>query len=67
MSALWVVLVVLAVLGWWMNDVRRHPWKTCPSCGGKGRIPGILPGTHADCGKCGTKGRVRRWGAGGGK
>lgn len=63
MAALMILLIVAAGGAWWYVDVQRRPWKTCRACGGKGRLKGIVPGTHADCRRCEAKGRVPRIGA----
>lgn len=62
MPALEIVLAALVIVGGWYGHVRLFPWKTCPRCRGRGRIGS--GGTHRDCGRCGTTGRVRRFGAG---
>ena len=62
--AVLVILAIVAVGGvWWYVDVQRKPWKTCRACDGNKRIKGVIPRTHADCKRCGSTGRVRRWGA----
>lgn len=65
MDVLLVLLAVGVFLGGRYAFVRAFPWKTCRWCGGRGRIYG--PGGHRDCKRCGTTGRVRRWGAGSGE
>lgn len=37
------------------------PWRTRPRCRGKSRINS--GSAHRDCGRCGSDGRVRRFGA----
>jgi len=64
---LWAVLIALFLLGWWIRDVRRHPVRPCPSCGGSKRNAGSRSTAWGICGRCGGKGEVRRWGAGKGK
>lgn len=59
-----VIVIALMAGAAWFVGVRRRPFKVCRVCGGKGRLPGFVPGTHADCGRCGASGRVRRLGAG---
>lgn len=61
MAEVLIILAVLAVL--WYVGVRRRPWKTCSRCGGRGKLPGWITGTHGDCGRCGATGRRRRVGA----
>lgn len=60
MAELLVIVAVLAVLTW--ASVRLFPWRACPSCT-KGRVYDGA-GHHRDCSRCGSTGRVRRWGAG---
>lgn len=61
MAEVLIILAILAVL--WYVGVRRRPWKTCRSCGGRGRLAGFIFGTHGDCRACKTTGRRRRVGA----
>jgi hypothetical protein len=56
------LLILALVFAAWLACVRFFPLKTCPRCGGGRRIPG--GGGHRDCGRCGSTGRVRRFGAG---
>jgi hypothetical protein len=59
-----VALIVLAAVvlgGGWYVHVRLFPWRNCPRCGGKRR--NYSGYAHRDCGRCGSTGRVRRWGA----
>ena len=59
-----VLLIFIVAVGAWWVDVRIfHPWKTCPRCGGDRRLKGAIPRTHGDCKRCGSTGRVRRFGA----
>ena len=57
-----VLALALLGLGGWRVSLLLYPWKDCPACGGARRI-GDGAGNHRDCGKCGTTGRVRRFGA----
>lgn len=57
----WIVAAVAGGGGIWYGHVLVFPWKTCPRCGGSGRIKG--GDAHRDCGRCGSTGRVRRFGA----
>lgn len=60
------LLIAVGLVAAWLVSVRLYPWKKCRPCGGSGRIQGG-GGIHRDCGKCGAKGRVRRFGAGEGQ
>lgn len=67
-QALGVIVIVLLALGLWQLHVHFFPWKSCPACRGKGRrySDGAWRyggSAHADCKRCGSTGRVRRWGA----
>ena len=65
MGALILPLIVITAVAVWWADVRIfHPWKDCPRCGGEKRLKGTVPRTHGDCKRCGSTGRVRRFGAG---
>ena len=59
-----VLLLALALAALWRVSLWLYPWRTCPRCKGRGRIAPEGGGIHGDCGKCGTKGRLRRFGAG---
>lgn len=63
MDVLVVLLIFIVAAGLWYVDVRRHPWRTCPRCGGERRLKGTVPRTHGDCKRCGSTGRVPRLGA----
>lgn len=63
MSDLIAILVVAGVGAAWYIDVRWHPWKPCPWCGGSRRNAGSREAAWGDCAKCGTTGKVRRFGA----
>lgn len=56
-----VILVIIAVGAWWI-DLRIHPIRRCPSCGGSKRNA-----TNAKrwgpCRRCGGKGEIQRFGA----
>jgi hypothetical protein len=62
-----VVLIVLIIgafsiyLRRW--DVRRHPFRPCPRCGGKRQNPGSSAQRFGLCRKCGGRGAVLRYGA----
>lgn len=57
-----LVLAVLIGGACWYFHVRLFPWRACPRCNGGKRISSGE--AHRDCGRCGTAGRVRRFGAG---
>lgn len=61
MTAVYLVLAAVVILGGWYVHVRLFPWRTCPRCGGRGRIG--ASGVHRDCARCRATGRVRRIGA----
>jgi DnaJ-class molecular chaperone len=44
-------------------SVRRHPYRPCRPCGGKGRNPGSTSKRFGRCGYCGGSGRKLRLGA----
>ena len=56
------IALAAVVIGGWYAHVRLYPWKTCPRCDGGQRIKGGAR-VHRDCGRCGSTGRVRRFGA----
>jgi DnaJ-class molecular chaperone len=64
-----ILLAALVTAGGWYIDVRWHPWRPCPSCGGRTRNKGSRPAAYGkhNCRRCGGKGEVRRWGAPGEK
>lgn len=57
------LLIAAGLFAWWLIDVRWHPWRKCPSCGGGRRNAGSTGDRWGDCGRCGTSGKVRRFGA----
>ena len=68
MSPTLAVLLLAGAFGlWWLIDVRWHPWRKCPSCGGSRRNAGSRGSAWGDCGRCGKTGQVRRFGAGKGE
>ena len=62
-----VVLLALAAIGlyyfWRRSDVRRHPFRPCPRCGGKRRNAGSSDRRFGLCRRCGGRGAVPRYGA----
>ena len=56
----WAVLATFVAGGWYIR-VLLFPWKDCPRCDGGKRI--ASGSVHRDCGRCGSEGRVRRFGA----
>lgn len=61
-AALVIALAAVAALSGWQIHVKVFPWKACPRCGGAKR--NTSGSAHRDCGRCGSEGRVRRFGAG---
>lgn len=61
MAALEIMPAAAAVGGGWYAHVCLFPWKTCPRCHGSSRIRSGR--AHRDCRRCGSEGRVRRFGA----
>lgn len=57
------LLIAGALVAWWLIDVRLHPWRKCPSCGGDRKNAGSDGERWGDCRRCGTSGNVRRFGA----
>jgi DnaJ-class molecular chaperone len=64
-AALWTALAAVFGFAGWQVHVHYYPWKRCPRCGGAKRVKSGR--AHRDCGRCGSEGRVRRWGAPGGE
>jgi DnaJ-class molecular chaperone len=62
MPAAEILLGALVIVGAWYGHVRLYPWRTCPRCGGARRNKSGK--AHRDCKRCGSTGRVRRFGAG---
>jgi DnaJ-class molecular chaperone len=59
-----IVLLIAAVIGTaWYVDLRRHPWRKCPSCGGRKTNAGSNRERWGTCRRCGGSGFVRRRGA----
>lgn len=56
-----VLFAVIAVAIWWI-DLRFHPIRRCPSCGGSKRNSSN-PVRWGTCRRCKGKGQVTRWGA----
>lgn len=57
------LLIAAVLVTAWYVDVRWHPWRKCPACGGTRKNKGSDSRTWGDCGRCGKTGQVRRWGA----
>lgn len=59
-----VLVIVIVVAFGWQASLWLWPLKTCPACGGTGRIhaPGGSPAKRV-CRRCGGTREVRRFGA----
>ena len=62
--ALAVLAVAAVVVAGWYVDVRWHPVRRCPSCGGSKKNWGSDTRRWGTCRRCGGRGDVRRFGAG---
>jgi DnaJ-class molecular chaperone len=56
-----LIVAVIAVGVWWV-DVKIHPIRRCPSCGGSKRNSSN-PARWGTCRRCSGKGEVRRFGS----
>jgi len=56
-----LLLGAAALAGARQVHVWIFPWRMCPRCHGAGRNKN--GSVHRDCGRCGSDGRVRRFGA----
>jgi DnaJ-class molecular chaperone len=61
MDYVWLLAVTAIAAGARYVHVRLYPWRTCPKCGGSRR--NTSGSAHRDCGRCGSAGRIRRFGA----
>jgi hypothetical protein len=57
------IVAIVAYMYYWRFDVRRHPYRPCPRCGGKRRNPGSTARRIGMCRRCGGRGLVPRNGA----
>jgi hypothetical protein len=58
-----LVLIAAAIVVVWWLDVQRHPIRRCPACNGTKKNSGSTAERWGNCGRCGGKGHVRRFGA----
>ena len=63
MIVIWIVIAVIGAYYLWRLDVRHHPYRPCPRCGGKRMNAGSSASRWGLCRKCGGRGAVRRYGA----
>ena len=57
-----LLIAIIAVAIWWI-ELRIHPIRRCPSCGGTKRNSSN-PERWGKCRRCGGTGEIRRFGAG---